>query len=310
LTYINNIPIFKPISKTIKQNNMKKIIIPVFSLAMVLTMAYSCKKAVAYDDLPTVDKDTDTTLANANAVSQQYQQVFTVVHTEVSNVEDQAFKMEGDYAHNPNCTVTIDAIDSNLIDGKYVKYAKQVTLNFPEQYKDTKYLDHTCYGTIVITKTGRMDAKGTVCTINIDNLIQDNCYIGGVLVLENKGFVNGVYNLTLNLSSQGQYNYMKNVNLSYTIAASISNKIYTASVTGSQYFDYFGGGSSTVTSQITSPLIFSSDCNYIKKGAVKVTTSTWTSDQATITDYGDGTCDDKSTVIQNKVTYKYPMSIF
>ncbi len=295
---------------------MKKITTSIFSLALVLTVASSScqKKAVAYDDLPTVSTDVDTTLKNSNTVNQQAQQVFTVVHTEVSNVEEQSFKTGGDFDHNPNCTRSNDIIDSTLINGKYVRYVKQMTLTFPYQYKDTKYLDHTFYGKIVITKTGRLDTKGTVCTIvlssiagfgNNNYLVVDGHWISGTLTLENQGFVNGVYNMKLDLTN-GRIDNFDQLNLHYTLAASVSNKIYTVSVTGSQSFGY-GGFLGTVTSEITSPLILSSDCNYIKKGSTKVTTTNWQSNQVTTTDYGDGTCDAKSTVIIGATTYKYDL---
>ncbi|MCX6180738.1 MAG: hypothetical protein NT150_02255 [Bacteroidetes bacterium] len=298
---------------------MKKIITSILSLAAVITIASSCqKKAVAYDDLPTVSTDVDTTLKNSITVNQQYQQVFTVVHTEVSNVEEQSFKTGGDYDHNPNCIRTNDKIDSTFIDGKWVKYVSQMTLTFPEQFKNTKYKEHTFNGKIVVTKTGRLDMKGTVCTVTINNyhfgpylndefLEIDGKSIAGTLTLKNEGFVNGVYNMKLDLTG-GYCVWMNSVSLHYTLAASVSNKIYKVLVTGSQSFGY-GGLSYNVTSEITSPLLFSSDCDYIKQGSTKVTTSDWATSQITTTDYGDGTCDNKSTVVIGKETYKFPLVI-
>ncbi|MFM7022191.1 MAG: hypothetical protein ACKOXB_04375 [Flavobacteriales bacterium] len=282
---------------------MKKIIISTFSLALILTMANSCKKPVAYEDLPEVSTDVDTTLRNAEEVNAQFQQLFTAVHTEVSNVEDQAFKTGGSYPSNPNAVVTTE-IDST---DKKNKFAKKVTIDFPFAYKDTKYKGHTFYGTIVVTKNGRMDKKGTIATISVLDLLLDNKFIGGTLALENLGFVNGVYKLKLDLTNNGIYSYVNNVQIHHTMDVSVDNKVYRVALSGTQSFSYVISGS--VTTEITSPLIYTTDCNYIKQGAKKVTTSSWLSDQATTTDYGDGTCDDKSTVIVGPETYKWPIHL-
>ena len=271
------------------------------SLALVLTMVYSCKKEVAYEDLPELpaeDKATMDTIAQTDAALGQ---VYTVVHTEVSNVEDQAFKTGGasglGLPCDPNVVITkeIDSTD------KANKFAKKVTLDY----------GHGMYGwngfhkrgKIIIVKDGPIAKKGTKCTVTFENFYMNYFHdkLEGTVTIENQGFLNGAYTMKLDMTDGKYYTMEGTVGMEYhlSLVMTASNGTYNLAMTGTQTYNYNG---SIFAQFITSPFKTSDACDYIIAGAAELTVG----GNKKIIDYGSGDCDNKATVIENNKTYQHP----
>ncbi|MCX6180737.1 MAG: hypothetical protein NT150_02250 [Bacteroidetes bacterium] len=259
----------------------------------VAITTYSCKKnQVAYEDMPTLkteDKVFVDTLEQADAA---FTQVYTVVHTEVSNVEEQAFKTGGalGLANDKNAKVDYE-IDST---DKANKFVSKVTIDYPTA---SVWNGFTKIGKIVVTKNGKITTKGTMCNISFENFKINGMPLSGNPTLENKGFVNGVYTMALKMNN-GVYAYAVKISLDLTLTFTLSNGSYALAMSGTESITT-GGRSCNIN--YLSPLLRSLDCNFITKGVKEIKEGS----NKSVLDYGDGTCDNKSTFLLNGTTYQY-----
>jgi hypothetical protein len=259
--------------------------------AVIVT--YSCNKnKVSYEDLPTIKTEDKVVLDTLEQADAAYTQVYTVVHTEVSNVEDQAFKTgaASGLASDPNAVVTCE-IDST---DKANKFVSKVTISYPTP---TVWNGVTKSGKIIVTKNGKITTQGTLCHISFENFTINGISLSGTPTLENKGFVDATYSMALKMND-GVYGYLYHLSLDLTLGFTISNGSYALSMSGTETLTFNGR---SIKSTCTSPLMRALDCDFIKKGAKEIVEG---SDKK-ILDYGDGTCDDKSTFIVKGITYQY-----
>ncbi|MFM7022190.1 MAG: hypothetical protein ACKOXB_04370 [Flavobacteriales bacterium] len=292
---------------------MRKNIRTILALTFVsgLALTYSCKKTVEYEDLPEVSAADKVYLDSTAKAQALLTNVYTVVHTEVSNVEDQSFKTDGisglGLPTDPNIEITSE-VDST---DKANKYLKKVTLDFKNGVGSD--YDKRKYGKIIVTKNGRIDKKGTVCTITFDKFSvgHDHNSMTGTITLENKGFLNGVYTMKLTMTNgtyrtcegalygAGPQDGLINMNLDLTIELTVTSGNYKISMSGTQTFDY---KNTEYVEFYSTPLTMTDVCSYITDGAKELKDS---SGKKKIIDYGDGSCDNKATVIENNKTYRY-----
>ena len=260
--------------------------------AAILT--YSCNKnQVAYEDLPTLKTEDKVVVDTMEQADAAYTQVYTVVHTEVSNVEDQAFKTgeAGGLASDPNAVVTYE-IDST---DKANKYVSLVTISYPTA---SVWNGFTKQGKIIITKNGKITTKGTLCNISFENFKINGLPLTGTPTLENKGFVNGTYTMALKMND-GVYAYAVKISLDLTLTFTISNGSYALAMSGTESITVAGNPACAIS--YIKPLMRSLDCNFIKEGVKEIKQGS----NKNVLDYGDGTCDNKSTFLLNGTTYQY-----
>ncbi len=272
------------------KNSTKTFLI--LALGVIIVSSCSKNNKVAYEDLPTIKTEDKVVLDTMEQADAAYTQVYTVVHTEVSNVEDQAFKTGGSsgLASDPNAVVTCE-IDST---DKANKYVSKVTISYPTP---SVWNGVTKSGKIIVTKNGKITTPGTMCYITFENFTINGISISGTPTLENKGFVNATYTMALKMND-GIYGSIFHLSLDLTLGFTISNGSYALTMSGTETLTFNGR---TVKSSCTSPLMRALDCDFIKKGAKEIVEG---SDKK-ILDYGDGTCDAKSTFIVKGITYQY-----
>ncbi|MFM7022189.1 MAG: hypothetical protein ACKOXB_04365 [Flavobacteriales bacterium] len=273
---------------------MKMIIkTPLLIAIGAIMMAASCSKKLAYEDLPKLDAADQEVLDTIQESDALYTHVYTVVHTEVSNVEDQAFKTGGTavgISADPNAVITYE-IDST---DKANKFIKKVTISYPSA---NSWNGYSKQGKIIITKTGRINKVGTMCYISFENFKIAGMALTGTPTLENKGFVNGTYTMALKMTDGDLGNGIVKMDFDMSLIFSISNGAYTLSMSGTQNITF---KNSTYATFYKVPCVRLLDCDYITKGAKEINIK----GEKMIVDYGDGTCDNKSTVVFKTKTYQ------
>jgi hypothetical protein len=264
--------------------------------ALMLTLTYSCQKdrEVAYDDLPTateVESSDDNTTSDA-----AYTQVYTVVHTEVSNVEDQSFKMENGPTPDPcaNISYEVDSTD------KSNKFLKKMTIDYGNS--GCSWDEKVRKGKIIVTKTGKLAATGSVTTVTLENFYIDDVRVEGVATIENKGFSGGFYSIKFDVTGAkiktlggDTATWESHRTMDMYLGSGTLKTLVRGSSSG---VNHKGVAYSVIT---TEDLTFEFGCAYAKKGGLKITA---TGKPDINVDFGDGACDNKATITISGVKYK------
>ncbi|MCX6180739.1 MAG: hypothetical protein NT150_02260 [Bacteroidetes bacterium] len=263
--------------------------------ALMMTLTYSCKKdrEVAYDDLP---EATSVESSDDNSTSDEmYTHVYTVVHTEVSNVEDQSFKTNNGPEHDPCANFTYEVDSTNKLN----KFVKKMTIDYGTA--GCIWEGRVRKGKIIITKTGKIKVNGTVTSIALENFSIDGNKIEGLATMENKGF-SAFYSFKLDVTGG------KITTLDGDVSTWETHRVLDTYIGAGTIKTYMRGTSSGVNHKgvaysvtTTEDLLTEYGCEYIKKGVLKIVTD---GKPDVNIDFGDGTCDNKATIIINGVKYK------
>jgi hypothetical protein len=285
----------------------KNSILVALSLGVMATS--SCKKrdaSVADEDLPEAPQ-TESSTDNSQADEMQTH-VYTVVHTEVSNVEEQSFKTGGS-------TLPADACAS-----VYTSFEKN---NLNQDYADTLIIDYgvaggctwggrTKKGKMIIAKTNKMSAIGSVMTVTFEDFYIDGYKVEGKAILENKGYAN----LELTLRSTFQNGKITSPDNS-KIATFYTDRTYKISPGNNRIITNVYGTSSGVNhigesyvATVTSDqaLMFIDDCKYPHKGIVTITSSGKPTLEVDFAG-GNGACDNLAVIKINGTKYKQTLGL-
>lgn len=276
------------------------------SLSLVVITTASCKKretTVADEDLPEAPQ-TESSADNSQADEMQTH-VYTVVHTEVSNVEEQSFKTGGSQLPSDACASRYISWDSIVLNSIKHKYVDTMIIDY-KQGEGCTWGGRTKKGRIIITKNYKMSYVGSVMTAVLDSFYVDGYRVKGTATLENQGYAN--FELTLHTT-------LKNGKI-------ISPDNKSASFTTDRYYKISPGNNRTILqvfgtsggvnhlganySAIVAPdnsLMFIDDCKYPHQGIITITST----DSPTLeVDFegGTGACDNLAVVKINGTRYK------
>jgi len=262
----------------------------VMASALMVALGYSCNKdrVVPYEELPAA---TAVESAQDNKTSDaMYTHVYTVVHTEVSNVEDQALKMENALDADPCAvkTIEVDSVD------KAHRFVKKLTIDYGTA--GCTWDGRVRKGRIIIVKQGLLKTTGTKCYISFDNFYIDGCRVEG-----NATYETGLtfkFDLTggrLTTPDNKVLVYETHRTMDVTFVGGVFKTYTSGTASGTNHL----GESYTVTT--TKPVLFEYGCDYAKEGALLITC---TGKPDITIDYGDGTCDDKSVITIGGTKYK------
>ncbi len=264
--------------------------------ALMLTLTYSCKqdRDVAYDDLPAasdVESSDDNTTSDA-----AYTQVYTVVHTEVSNVEDQSFKTDGGPSPDPcaNITYEVDSTD------KFKKFLKKMTIDYGNS--GCTWDGKVKKGKILITKTGKLATAGSITTVTLENFYIDGARVEGTATIENKGFASGYYSIKFDVTG-GKIKATTGDTATWESHRTMDMYLSPGSIKTLMRGTSSGVNHKGIAYSVTTTedLVTEFGCAYVKKGGLKITA---TGKPDINIDFGDGTCDNKATITINGVKYK------
>ncbi len=265
---------------------------------LMLTLSYSCKKdrEVPYEDLP---EATAVESSDDNATSDaMYTQVYTVVHTEVSNVEDQSFKT--DVAAGPSPDPSPQKITEMDSTNKLNKYVKKMTIDYGTN--GSIWNGRVRKGKIIIEKQGKIGAKGTTTTVKFENFYIDNNRLEGIVTLTNNGFSTGFYSFNFDVAG-AKIHSASGDSSSWETHRSMDVYLSSGSIKtlmrGSSSGVNRKGLAYTVTT--TEDLLTEYGCAYVKQGGLKISS---TGKPDINIDFGDGTCDNKATITVNGIKYK------
>lgn len=283
----------------------KTPILVALSLAVISTT--SCKKrdaSVADEDLPEATQ-TESSADNSQADEMQTH-VYTVVHTEVSNVEEQSFKTGGSTIPSDECAVITTSLDTITLNSVQHIYVDSLIIDYG-QAGGCVWGGRTRTGKIIVTKNRRMSYVGCVMNVELVDLHIDGYKVEGTASLENKGYAN--LELTLHATFTG--GKVTSPDLSkistfetdrtFKIAPGV-NRIIT-NVYGTQSgVNHLGQSYSAVVTAAQS-LMFIDDCKYPQKGVVTITSSNHPTLEVDFAG-GTGHCDNLAVVKINGTKYK------
>ncbi|MFM7022192.1 MAG: hypothetical protein ACKOXB_04380 [Flavobacteriales bacterium] len=266
--------------------------------ALMLTLSYSCTKdrEIDYEDLP---EATNVESSDDNETSDEmYTHVYTVVHTEVSNVEDQAFKTGISSGATPDACANITyEVDST---NKLNKYLKKMTIDYGTT--GCTWDGRVRKGKIIITKQGKIATPGTITTVTLEDFYIDGYRVEGTATLENKGFTSGKYSMKYDVVG-GKVTAPDNTSSTWATSRTfdfyLSNGSFKIIMSGTCSGINHKGVAYSVTT--TKDLLAEFGCKYIKSGTLVIKS---TGKPDITVDYGDGECDNKATVIVNGTKYK------
>jgi len=281
----------------------------IVALSLAMLTATSCKKrdtAVADQDLPEAP-NTESSSDNSKADEMQTH-VYTVVHTEVSNVEEQSFKTDGVTVPGDDCasvyvsldTITYNAAQYIYVDSLIIDYGYGNNCNWGERKKE---------GKIIVTKNLKMSTPTSMTTVQLDSFYVDGYRLKGTATLENKGF--NLNELTLKVTVNGGQIISpdKSQVSSFSTDRTIKIEYYPTKVFMKMYGTNNGvnhlGQSYTATVLESEPLFFVYGCKYPQKGIVTIT-STIAGGSTLKVDFSGGTggCDNLAVVTLNGTKYK------
>jgi hypothetical protein len=276
------------------------------SLSLVVITAASCKKratSVADEELPEATQ-TESSADNSQADEMQTH-VYTVVHTEVSNVEEQSFKTGGSQLPSDKCASIYISWDSTMLNSIKHKYVDTMIIDYG-QVAGCTWGGRTKKGRVIITKKCKMSDVGCKITAVLDSFYVDDYRVKGTATLENQGYT--IAELTLHtILNDGKIISPDNKFASFTTdryyKISPGNNRTIINVFGtSDGVNHLGETySATVTPE--QALMFIDDCKYPHKGIVTITSP---GSPAVEVDFsgGTGACDNLAVVKINGTKYK------
>ncbi|MFZ9848820.1 MAG: hypothetical protein ACO3EE_11830 [Flavobacteriales bacterium] len=288
----------------------KNSILVAMSLGVMATT--SCKKreaSVADEDLPEATQ-TESSADNSQADEMQTH-VYTVVHTEVSNVEEQSFKTGGSTLPADPCAIVTTSFDTITYNSKQYIYLDSMIIDYGQAGGCT-WGGRTKKGKIILTKNLKMSTVGCTMTVEFEDFYVDGHKVEGIATLENKGYAN----LQLTLHSTFYNGKITSPDLSKistfetdrTIAIAPGNNRIITNIYGAQSgVNHLGVAYSAVVDS-DKALLFIDDCKHPQKGVVTITSSGYPTLEVDFSG-GNGACDDLAVVKINGTRYKQTLGL-
>jgi hypothetical protein len=276
------------------------------TLSLFVLTTTSCKKrdaSVADEDLPEATS-TESSADNSQADEMQTH-VYTVVHTEVSNVEEQSFKTGGTVISPDGCASVYTSFDTITYNSLQYIYLDSMIIDYGQA--GCAWGGRTRTGRIILTKNLKMSTVGCVMNVDLDGLVIDGYKVEGFATLENKGYAN--LELTMHTTftngkvTSPDLSKIATFETDRTFKIIPGNNRIITNVYGTQTGVNHLGQSYTATVDAAKSLMFVDDCKYPQKGVVTITS---TGKPTLEVDFagGNGACDNIAVVKINGTKYK------
>jgi len=277
------------------------------ALSLVVITATSCKKreaSVADEDLPEATQ-TESSADNSKADEMQTH-VYTVVHTEVSNVEEQSFKTGGSTLPADPCAIVTKSFDTITYNSLQYIYVDSLVIDYGQAGGCT-WGGRTKKGKIILTKNLKMSTVGSVMNLEFEDFYVDGHKVEGIATLENKGYAN--LQLTMHTTfyngkiTSPDLSKVSTFETDRTITIAPGNNRIITNIYGTQSgVNHLGVAYSAVVTSDRA-LMFIDDCKYPQKGLVTITS---TGNPTLEVDFagGNGACDNIAVVKINGTKYK------
>ena len=274
-------------------------------------MYTSCKKreaSVADEDLPEATQ-TESSADNSKADEMQTH-VYTVVHTEVSNVEEQSFKTGSNLPADP-CAIVTTSYDTITYNSLQYIYVDSLVIDYGQAGGCT-WGGRTKKGKIILTKNLKMSTVGSVMNLEFQDFYVDGNKVEGIATLENKGYAN----LQLTMHSTFYNGKITSPDLSKvstfetdrTITITPGNNRIITNIYGTQSgVNHLGLAYSAVVTSDRA-LMFIDDCKYPHKGIVTITSTGSPTLEVNFAG-GNGECDNLAVVKINGTKYKQTLGL-
>ncbi len=281
------------------------------AFSLVVITATSCKKreaSVADEDLPEATQ-TESSADNSKADEMQTH-VYTVVHTEVSNVEEQSFKTGSNLPADP-CAIVTTSYDTITYNSLQYIYVDSLVIDYGQAGGCT-WGGRTKKGKIILTKNLKMSTVGSVMNLEFQDFYVDGNKVEGIATLENKGYAN----LQLTMHSTFYNGKITSPDLSKvstfetdrTITITPGNSRIITNIYGTQSgTNHLGLAYSAVVTSDRA-LMFIDDCKYPHKGIVTITSTGSPTLEVNFAG-GNGACDNLAVVKINGTKYKQTLGL-
>jgi hypothetical protein len=281
------------------------------AFSLVVITATSCKKreaSVADEDLPEATQ-TESSADNSKADEMQTH-VYTVVHTEVSNVEEQSFKTGSNLPADP-CAIVTTSYDTITYNSLQYIYVDSLVIDYGQAGGCT-WGGRTKKGKIILTKNLKMSTVGSVMNLEFQDFYVDGNKVEGIATLENKGYAN----LQLTMHSTFYNGKITSPDLSKvstfetdrTITITPGNNRIITNIYGTQSgVNHLGLAYSAVVTSDRA-LMFIDDCKYPHKGIVTITSTGSPTLEVNFAG-GNGECDNLAVVKINGTKYKQTLGL-
>ena len=281
------------------------------AFSLVVITATSCKKreaSVADEDLPEATQ-TESSADNSKADEMQTH-VYTVVHTEVSNVEEQSFKTGSNLPADP-CAIVTTSYDTITYNSLQYIYVDSLVIDYGQAGGCT-WGGRTKKGKIILTKNLKMSPVGSVMNLEFQDFYVDGNKVEGIATLENKGYAN----LQLTMHSTFYNGKITSPDLSKvstfetdrTITITPGNNRIITNIYGTQSgVNHLGLAYSAVVTSDRA-LMFIDDCKYPHKGIVTITSTGSPTLEVNFAG-GNGECDNLAVVKINGTKYKQTLGL-
>ena len=276
------------------------------AFSLVVITATSCKKreaSVADEDLP---EATQTESSADNSIADEMQtHVYTVVHTEVCNVEEQSFKTGGAVISPDGCASVYTSFDTITYNSLQHIYLDSMIIDYGTA--GCSWGGRTRTGKIVLTKNLKMSTVDCVMNVDLVDLFIDGYKVEGFATLENKGYAN--LELTLHTTftngkvTSPDLSKFSTFQTDRTFKISPGNNRIITTVFGIQSGGNHLGQSYSATVAAAQPLMFIDDCKYPHKGVVTITSTDHPTLEVNFAG-GTGACDNLAIVKINGTKYK------
>jgi hypothetical protein len=281
------------------------------AFSLVVITATSCKKreaSVADEDLPEATQ-TESSADNSKADEMQTH-VYTVVHTEVSNVEEQSFKTGSNLPADP-CAIVTTSYDTITYNSLQYIYVDSLVIDYGQAGGCT-WGGRTKKGKIILTKNLKMSTVGSEMNLEFQDFYVDGNKVEGIATLENKGYAN----LQLTMHSTFYNGKITSPDLSKvstfetdrTITITPGNNRIITNIYGTQSgVNHLGLAYSAVVTSDRA-LMFIDDCKYPHKGIVTITSTGSPTLEVNFAG-GNGECDNLAVVKINGTKYKQTLGL-
>ena len=286
----------------------KTPVLVAFSLIVITTT--SCKKreaSVADEDLPEATQ-TESSADNSKADEMQTH-VYTVVHTEVCNVEEQSFKTGGAVISPDGCASVYTSFDTITYNSLQHIYLDSMIIDYGTA--GCTWGGRTKKGKIILTKNFKMSTVGSVMNLEFQDFYVDGNKVEGTATLENKGYAN--LQLTMHSTFNGKItspdlSKVSNFETDRTITITPGNNRIITNIYGKQSGTNHLGLAYSAEVTADRALMFIDDCKYPHKGIVTIT-STGSPILEVNFAGGNGACDNLAVVKINGTKYKQTLGL-
>ena len=280
------------------------------AFSLVVITATSCKKreaSVADEDLPEATQ-TESSADNSKADEMQTH-VYTVVHTEVCNVEEQSFKT-GSNLPADSCAKVTPSYDTITYNSLQYIYVDSLVIDYGQAGGCT-WGGRTKKGKIILTKNFKMSTVGSVMNLEFQDFYVDGNKVEGTATLENKGYAN--LQLTMHSTFNGKItspdlSKVSNFETDRTITITPGNNRIITNIYGKQSGTNHLGLAYSAEVTADRALMFIDDCKYPHKGIVTIT-STGSPILEVNFAGGNGACDNLAVVKINGTKYKQTLGL-